>query len=115
MAVKLRQTFLGDGVPKENMHCICIFCVTIDSVMRMKKENYPQVYLEECKYKVKKIQMCRIINAELESVSDSYSEAESDIELISKLKSGSGSDSEWLILLSIFVFYNKLNKTSYWL
>ena len=43
--------------------------------------------------------MCRIINAELESFSDSYSEAESDMELIAKLKSGSGSDSERIILL----------------
>ena len=76
------------------MHCICIVCVTIDSVMRKKKENYPQVYLGEYKYKVKKKKMCRIINAELESVSDLYSEAESDMELTAKLKSGSGSDSE---------------------
>ena len=91
---KIKTNFLGDGVPKENMHCICIVCVTIDSVMRKKKENYPQVYLGEYKYKVKKIQMCRIINAELESVSDLYSEAESDMELTAKLKSGSGSDSE---------------------
>ena len=29
------------------------------------KENYPQVYLEECKHKIKKIQMSRFINAEL--------------------------------------------------
>ena len=91
---KIKTNVLSDGVPKENMHCICIVCVAIDSVMRMKKENYPLVYLEECKYKVKQIQMCRFINAELESVSDSYSEAESDMELIAKLKSGSGYNSE---------------------
>ena len=41
---KIKTNFLSDGVPKENMHCICIVCVTIDSVMRMKKENYRQVY-----------------------------------------------------------------------
>ena len=91
---KIKTNVLSDGVPKENMHCICIVCVAIDSVMRMKKENYPLVYLEECKYKVKQIQMCRFINAELESVSDSYSEAESDMELIARLKSGSGYNSE---------------------
>ena len=27
----------------------CIACITIDSVMRMKKKNYPEVSLEECK------------------------------------------------------------------
>ena len=38
-------------IPKESMDYTCIACITIDSVMRMKKKNYPQVYLEDCKYK----------------------------------------------------------------
>ena len=46
---KIKTNFLGDEVPKENMHYTCIACITIDSVMRMDKKNYPQVYLEECK------------------------------------------------------------------
>ena len=62
---KIKTNLLGGGVPKENMHYTCIACVTIDSVMGMDKKNYPQVYLEECKYRVKKIQMSRFINAEL--------------------------------------------------
>ena len=64
--------------------------------MRMDKKNYPQIYLEECKYKVKKIQMSRFINAELKSDSESDQEAESksDTKLMGKLKSGSDSDSE---------------------
>ena len=66
-------------MPKENMHYTCITCVTINSVMRMDKKNYRQVYLEECKYSMKKIQMSRFINAELESDSDSDSEADSDM------------------------------------
>ena len=70
----IKTNFLGNDTPKENMHYTCIACVTIDSVMRMDKKNYPQVYLEECKYKVKKIQMSRFINAELESNSESDSE-----------------------------------------
>ena len=44
------------------------------------KKNYLQVYLEECKYKVKKIQMSRFINAELESDSDSESDSEAESE-----------------------------------
>ena len=61
-----------------------------------KKKNYPQVYLQECKYKVKKIQMSRFINAELrsDSESDSETESKSDTKLMSKLDSGSDSDSE---------------------
>ena len=47
------------------MYYTCIVCITIDSVMRMDKKNYPQVYLG-CKYKIKKIQMPRFINTELD-------------------------------------------------
>ena len=61
------------------MHYTCIACITIDSVMTMDKKNHPQVYLEECKYRVKKIQMSRFINAELDSELDSDSEADSDM------------------------------------
>ena len=56
---------------KENMHYTFIACITIDSVMKRDKKNYRQVYLEEWKYKAKKIQMSRFINTELESDSDS--------------------------------------------
>ena len=76
--------FLGNDIPKENMHYACIACITIDSVMRMDKTNHPQVYLEECKYRIKKIQISRFINTELKSDSDSDSELESDSEAGSK-------------------------------
>ena len=92
---KIKANFLGNGVPKENMHYTCIACITIDSVMRIDKKNHPQVYLEECKYRAKKMQMSRFINTKLKSnsVSDSESDWEadskSDAELIGKLKSDS--------------------------
>ena len=41
-------------MPKENMHYICIACITVDSGMGIDKKNHSQVYLEECKYRVKK-------------------------------------------------------------
>ena len=34
--------------------------------MKMGKENYPQVYLEECKYKSMKIKMSKFIDTDLE-------------------------------------------------
>ena len=71
---------LGDEIPKESMHYTCIACITIDSLMRIEKKNYPQVYLEECKYKPKKIKMTKFIDNELES------ESESELEF----------DTEWL-------------------
>ena len=46
--------------------------------MKMNKKNYPQVYLEECKYKAKKINTPRFINIELES--DSKPDIEIDLE-----------------------------------
>ena len=65
-------------MPKENMHYACIACITIDSVMKMDKKYFPQVYLEQCKYKIKKIQMSRFINAEIDLDSDSGSDSDSD-------------------------------------
>ena len=90
----IKTNFLVNKVPKENMHYTCIAYITIDSVMKMDKKNYPQVYLEECKYRVKKIQMSRVINAELESDSESDSEIESksDTELMANLKSSPDSE-----------------------
>ena len=51
----IKTNFLSNDVSKENMHYTCIACITIDSVMRMDKKKHPQVYLEECKYRIKKI------------------------------------------------------------
>ena len=83
------------------MHYTCISCITIDSVLKIDKKNHLQVYLEECKYRVKKIQMSRFIKTELKSDSDSSgSELDSEkigskfeAELMAKLQK-SGSDSE---------------------
>ena len=43
----IKINILVDEVPTENEHYTCIACITIDSVVRMEKENYLQVYLEE--------------------------------------------------------------------
>ena len=63
----IKTNFLGNDMPKENMHYTCIACITIDSVMKIDKKNHPQLYLEECKDRVKKIQMSRFLNTELKS------------------------------------------------
>ena len=85
----VKTNALGDEIPKENLHYACIACMTIDSVMRMKKKkNYPQVSSEECRYKIKKINMSKFINTELES----QSELECDIKLESKSELESDSE-----------------------
>ena len=86
---KIKTNFLGNSVPEENMHYTCIACITIDSAMRMEKKNHPPVYLEQCKYKIKKTQTSTCINTEL----DSDSNSESNAELMAKLKSDSDNDS----------------------
>ena len=44
----------------------------------MSEKNYPQMYLEECKYKVKQVLTPRFINFELESNLESVIEADLD-------------------------------------
>ena len=51
----IKTNFLGNDLPKENMYYTCIACITVDSILKMNKKNYPQVHLEECKYKVKEV------------------------------------------------------------
>ena len=49
------NTFFSENeIPKERNHYICIAAICIDSVLRIEKKNYPQVYLEQCKYKIKR-------------------------------------------------------------
>ena len=91
----IKTNFWGNNMQKENMHYACIACITIDSVLTIDKKNHPQVYLEECKYEVKKIQLPKFISTELKS--DSESDLDSDLEKIetkidNKLKSGSDSE-----------------------
>ena len=49
----------------ERTHYTCIAVICIDSIMKMNKKNYPQVYLKECRYEIKKKKMIKFIDAEL--------------------------------------------------
>ena len=53
------MNFLGNKIPKGNVHYARIGCITIASAMRMEKKNFPQVYLERYKYKIKKKKMTK--------------------------------------------------------
>ena len=80
----IKTNFLSDEVQKQNEHYSCIACITIDSVKSMEKKNYPQGYLEECKYKMKRVKMTKFMEAELESESESEFESEIELELKSE-------------------------------
>ena len=49
----IKTNFLGNNLPKENTYYTCIAFITVDSAIKINKKNYLQVYLEECKYKIK--------------------------------------------------------------
>ena len=49
-----RTTFTDDIIPFQRNHYICIPAIDIDSVLKINKRAYPQSYLEQCKYKLKK-------------------------------------------------------------
>ena len=84
---EIKTNFLNNGIPKENIHYYCIACITFDSVSKLNKKNHLQVYLEECKCRIKKTQIPKFIKNELKSDSESDSESDSDDkELMAKLK-----------------------------
>ena len=66
----INPLFSGDEIPKERIHFVCIPAINIDSILRINKKNYPQVYLEQCKYKVKKRELVSFIDDEVDLSSD---------------------------------------------
>ena len=88
----IKTNFLGKGIPKENKYYNCIACITVDSVLRINKKNNPQVYLEQCKYKIKKKQMSKFIKNELKSDLDSDLE-KMEANIDSELEPSSDNDS----------------------
>ena len=65
------MTFSNDEVPIEKIHYICVAAINIDSVLKIDKKVYPQVYLEQCKYKLKKKRPANFIDFDVITDSDS--------------------------------------------
>ena len=66
-----RTTFTDNVIPIEKSHYICISVIDIDSVLKIDKRAYPQAYLEQCKYKLKKKKIVNYIDDEIVEDSDS--------------------------------------------
>ena len=49
-----RTTFTNNIIPIERNNYTCITAIDIDSVLKIEKRAYPQAYLEQCKYKLRK-------------------------------------------------------------
>ena len=60
-----------DELPKQRNHYICIAAICIDSVLKVEMKNYPQVYLQQRKYKLKERKRVDFIDVEVDlSLSD---------------------------------------------
>ena len=66
----INTLFSEDEIPKERIVYVCISCISIDSVLRVDKKDYPQVYLEQCKHKTKKKALESFIDYEVDFDSD---------------------------------------------
>ena len=61
-----RTTFNNNNyIPMERNYYICIPVIDIDSVLKIDKRAYPQAYLEQCKYKLKKRKIVNYIDDEV--------------------------------------------------
>ena len=70
-----RTTFNNNNIPIERNHYICIRAIDIDSVLKIdNKRAYPQAYLEQCKYKLKKRKIVNYIDEIIDEDSDSDSD-----------------------------------------
>ena len=55
-----------NNIPTKRNHYICIPAIDIDSVLKIdNKRAYPQAYLEQCKYKLKKRKAVNYIDDEI--------------------------------------------------
>ena len=75
-------TFTNNVIPEENTHYTCISATDIDSVLKIDKKVFPQAYLEQCKYRLKKRKRSRYIDhleiIDYDSDSDNYVEIKND-------------------------------------
>ena len=70
-----RTTFTDNIIPFEKNHCTCIPAIDIDSVLKIdNKRAYPQAYLEQCKYKLRKRRVVNFIDSEIIDDDDDHDE-----------------------------------------
>ena len=62
--------FTKNEIPKERIQYTCISCISVDLLLKVKNKYYPQVYLKQCKYKIKKRELASFIDYEVDLSSD---------------------------------------------
>ena len=63
----VKTLFDNDEIPEGKVEYECIPCISVDSVLKIEKKYYPQVYSEQCKYKAKERKIKNIIDYDLDS------------------------------------------------
>ena len=84
-----RTTFTNNIIPFEKNHYTCISAIDIDSVLKINnKRAYPQAYLEQYKYKLKRRKRSRYIDhlKIIDYDSENDSDSDSDRLIMLKLK-----------------------------
>ena len=93
-ADKINTVFTDNEIPKETTHYSCIAAICVDCVLKLDGENYPQVCLEQCKYRLKKKEIVDFIDTELEESSDEESKLEESSDEESELEKARYKESE---------------------
>ena len=83
--IKIRTTFTNNAILIERNHYICIPAIDVASVLKIDKRVFPQAYLEQCKYKLKKRKHVNFIDDEIID-EDSDSDIDNEISINNELK-----------------------------
>ena len=80
---RVNTNFQSKKVPKGNSSYKCLSLIMLDSIVKLGKKYYPQVFLKECKYVKRKNKMMNCIDDDIEITSSDeddvfYSESDSD-------------------------------------
>ena len=79
---KINTKLHDDRMSKGSSYCIFLSVMLIDSVFKIRKNNYPPAFLRECEYMVKEKKINRHIEDDREISSDDSDEENSDKESI---------------------------------
>ena len=70
----IKTIFSGEEIPQERIIYSCLSCVNIDSVLKVDKKFFPEGYLEQCRYNIKKREPKNFIDYEIDLDSDCESD-----------------------------------------
>ena len=65
-------------IPEEKIPCKCLSIIILDSVLYAYEKYYPQIFLEECKYKQGRITTRNYIDKKLKSESDTNTDTDNE-------------------------------------